>query len=98
MADEIFAWSVRTGDTGQIDFKVRSASFGDGYQQRLRDGINSKRAKWPVTIIGALAEVQPILDFLDRHAGGKAFQWTSPLGVVGRYVCAGYSPRRGAGP
>ncbi|KVK77806.1 phage tail protein [Burkholderia sp. MSMB1498] len=97
MADEIFAWSVRTGDTGQIDFKVRAASFGDGYQQRLRDGINSKRAKWPITIIGTLTEVQPILDFLDRHAGGKAFQWTSPIGVVGRYVCAGYAPRRGAG-
>ncbi|WP_322038435.1 phage tail protein [Burkholderia cenocepacia] len=97
MADEIFAWSVRTGDTGQIDFKVRAASFGDGYQQRLRDGINSKRAKWPITVIGTLTEVQPILDFLDRHAGGKAFQWTSPIGVAGRYVCAGYSPRRGAG-
>ncbi|MBR7961422.1 phage tail protein [Burkholderia vietnamiensis] len=97
MADETFTWSVRTGDTGQIDFKVRAAPFGDGYQQRVGDGINAKRAKWPITVVGTLAEVQPITDFLDRHAGVKAFLWTSPLGVSGRYTCASYSPRRGAG-
>ena len=97
MADETFAWPVRTGDTGQIEFKVRAAGFGDGYQQRVGDGINSRRAKWPITIIGSLTELQAVLDFLDRHAGRKAFQWTSPIGVVGRYVCTSYSPRRGSG-
>ena len=97
MADETFTWAVRTGDSGQIDFKVRAASFGDGYQQLVGDGINSKRAKWPVTVIGTLMEVQPVIDFLDRHGGAKAFLWTSPIGVQGRYVCASYVPKRGAG-
>ncbi|KVE45468.1 phage tail protein [Burkholderia sp. BDU5] len=97
MADETFAWVVRTGDSGQIDFKVRTASFGDGYQQRVGDGINSRRAKWPITVIGTLTEVQPIMDFLDRHAGIKSFLWASPIGAPGRYVCASYTPRRGAG-
>ncbi|KGX68066.1 phage tail protein [Burkholderia pseudomallei] len=97
MADEIFAWPVRTGDAGQIDFKVRVAPFGDGYQQRVGDGINTKRAKWPITVIGALEEIQPIMDFLDRHAGVKSFLWTPPVGTPRRYACASYTSRRGAG-
>lgn len=97
MADETFVWAVRAGDAGQIDFKVRATQFGDGYQQRVGDGINAKRAKWPITVIGTLVEIQPIVDFLDRHAGAKSFLWTSPVGVPGRFTCTSYTPRRGAG-
>ncbi|KPB39389.1 Prophage PssSM-02, minor tail protein [Pseudomonas savastanoi pv. phaseolicola] len=28
-----------------------------------------------------------IMEFLDKHAGAKAFLWTTPLGQLGLFTC-----------
>ena len=34
-----------------------------------------------------------VRDFIDRHEGYKAFIWTPPGGVQGRYRCKGYKSK-----
>jgi phage-related protein len=47
-------------------FKLLKQSFGDGYEQRLRDGINSKREDYSVSFKNRTPEeIYAIADFLD---------------------------------
>ncbi|KPE40985.1 phage tail protein [Pseudomonas aeruginosa] len=75
-----------------MTFATRSAQFGDGYKQLVSEGLNSKSQSWPVSITGPAATIKAAMDFLDRHAGARAFLWTPPLGGLGFYTCAGYRP------
>jgi phage-related protein len=97
MAAEIFTWLVRVGDAGTITLRSRSAKFGDGYQQKVGDGINGRSSSWPITIIAPIDEMQPVTDFLDRHDGYLPFQWTPPYGDPALFTCGGYTPKRTAG-
>ena len=58
--------------------------FGDGYEQEAADGIHTVTQSWPLQFVGNEVYVRPILDFVRRHAGGKSFLWTPPLGEAGR--------------
>lgn len=78
MAIETFTFERQAGANGTIDYRVREAQFGDGYLQATADGINNKIQTWPLSFVGNLAVVQPIIDFFDRHAGYKSFYWTPP--------------------
>lgn len=89
---EVFDFAVDVGTNGQKSFAVLKSPFGDGYIQRMADGINNTTRKWNVTIADKYAfELQPVKDFLDRHAGAKSFLWTPPNGVQGYFVCEGYT-------
>ncbi|QNB10826.1 phage tail protein [Paraburkholderia tropica] len=98
MAVETFTWGARIGDQGDITYATQSAAFADGYEQTVSVGINNKSGSWPYTYIGPIEEVQPIMDFLDAHAGSKSFQWTPPFSAQGLYKCAGYSISPKGGP
>lgn len=68
--------------------RVRAARFGDGYEQRVGDGINIDQEKWSLTFsVRTNAERDVILQFLQARGGIEAFDWTSPSGTVGRWVC-----------
>jgi len=90
MPIETFIWDPSIDATGDISHRVRKAQFGDGYAQVIGDGINSKSQSWPLAFTGTGEEVIPIRDFLDLHAGGKAFLWSPPLEGVQLYRCATY--------
>lgn len=92
MAIETFTWSTQHGDAPEITYRVRTAQFGDGYKQVASDGPNNKEDSYPITYTGSLARVQEIMDFLDRHAGAKAFLWTTPLGQLGLFSCVNPTP------
>ena len=87
MAIETFAWPTQTGDAPEIDWRVRKSQFGNGYTQKVGDGPNNKVQSFPITYTGNKAKVLEIMAFFDRHAGAKAFKWTTPLGEVGLYTC-----------
>ena len=90
MAIETFTWSPRVNPQGRTKFRVLSAQFGDGYRQTAADGINNKVASWPLQFSGSEAQVGPIVAFLDRHQGYRAFQWQPPLGEPGYYTATDY--------
>lgn len=87
---DTFTWLVQAGLIGSITGAVRSADFGDGYSQEAADGINPIKGKWPVSIQGYYAEIQPIQDFLDSHVG-ISFFWTPPMRLQGYYRCKDYT-------
>lgn len=89
MAIETFEWSPDDETEGDITQRVRSAQFGDGYEQTAPYGLNAEEESWPVTFGGTEDEVLPIRNFLKRHKGSKAFLWTPPLGELGLYKSAG---------
>lgn len=88
---EVFTWNPLENATADAMFRVRKAQFGDGYAQRVRDGLNTRMKPWVVTFRGRASYIDPIRNFLDTHAGATAFLWTPPGGVSGLYVCERYS-------
>jgi phage-related protein len=73
---ETFTYRRKAGASGTIEFTILKARFGDGYSQVAQDGIKMQR--WPLSFDGGIDMIQPIIDFLDRHAGWKSFYWTPP--------------------
>ncbi|WP_438301687.1 phage tail protein [Pseudomonas sp. NMS19W] len=87
MAIEKFTWPTQHGDSPEISYRVRTSQFGGGYKQEVGDGPNNKEDAYPITFSGPQAKVLEIMAFLDRHAGAKAFLWTTPLGQLGLFTC-----------
>jgi phage-related protein len=92
MAIETFIWPTQHGDSPEITYRVRTAQFGDGYKQEVGDGPNNKEDSYTITYSGTQAKVLEIMAFLDRHAGAKAFLWTTPLGQLGLFTCKNPGP------
>lgn len=68
--------------------RVRQAAFGDGYTQRVADGINTQAEEWALTFSARTAsERDTILVFLEARNGVESFDWTSPAGTVGKFIC-----------
>ena len=59
--------------------KVHLATFGDGYEQRLQDGINSINETYSVSFATRTkAEIDDIVGYLDSLKGVTAFNFTIP--------------------
>lgn len=89
---EVFTFIPSTRTTGQVTFRTRVAQFGDGYAQRVGDGINTKKTSWPLEFIGTKEEIALIKAFLDDKAGNIPFLWTAPFESQREFVTPeGYS-------
>jgi len=76
---ETFIWSVSLGTSKETKARVMKSQFGDGYAQRVGDGINSLLRSWPVTIkASSLALADEIEEFLEARNGVEAFGWSPP--------------------
>jgi phage-related protein len=63
----------------QSEPRIRTTSFGDGYEQRLRFGLNTNPKVWPLTFIVDDAAAIEIEAFFDARAiDGQSFDWTPP--------------------
>ena len=59
--------------------RVRAVSFGDGYEQRTGDGINSAADSWSLTFASrSNADSAGIVSFLVVRAAVESFDWTPP--------------------
>lgn len=85
-------WRPQGGVEPTVTHRIKSAQFGDGYTQRVGDGINTRKEVWPLTFLGRKAEIEAIKAFFDEHAGHKAFLWRGKAFVAP----GGYSWREGA--
>lgn len=79
----------------QVEYRprVRVAQFGDGYQQRVADGINTAMDAWSLTFtVRTDTEASAIRDFLAARGGYEAFDWTPPNESTAiRVVCREWS-------
>lgn len=59
-------------------FRVKETQFGDGYRQRVVDGINSVEDSWQLSLDKTFkSEAKTLKDFLVSRAG-LPFWWTPP--------------------
>ena len=59
--------------------KIHLATFGDGYEQRLADGINSVKETYSVSFATRpKADIDDIVAFFESKQGVTAFDFTIP--------------------
>lgn len=92
MMVDTFQWSPTTqGHSGDTTLRMRKAQFGDGYAQRVADGLNNRQSTYNLRFVGKAEKIAAILAFLDAHAGAVSFYWTPPLRPQGLFVCEKYA-------
>lgn len=68
--------------------RVRRFQAGDGYEQRIRFGLNTNPKEWQLVFSNRTdTERDNITAFLDARGGVESFDWTPPRGSAGKYVC-----------
>lgn len=67
---------------------VSAIEFGDGYEQRRKNGINHNLRTYDVTFSGVEDRIEAIANFLEEHNAVNAFLWTPYGDKQGRFVCA----------
>lgn len=80
-----FIWSPQTADK-TVTARLNTSSFGDGYKQRVADGINFKGRKWALNFVRPKAQIDAIEAFIEANVA-SAFDWTDPDGLTGRWTC-----------
>lgn len=81
MAKERFKWGVRWGMATETEPKIKEIKFGNGYSQRIQDGINHIAIKATPTVRLSKrdkAAIDELESFLLRHGGYKSFEWIQP--------------------
>lgn len=68
-------WNARVA----VKPRVRTVTFGDGYEQRQSDGINTRTETWDLRFQNRDdTEAGLIEQFFDLRAGVESFYWTPP--------------------
>lgn len=93
-----FNWFPDASVSKNTKPRARTARFGDGYEQRVRDGINTMPETWKLTFTGLSVEIDAIDQFLADHGATDSFTWTTPQSKTGKFVCRSwdFSRERGA--
>jgi phage-related protein len=67
---------------------VRAIAFGDGYEQRAPDGLNSDMRTRALSFSGrSAAEMASIKSFIEAQGGTLSFDYTHPGDISRKYVC-----------
>jgi phage-related protein len=74
--------------------RVKKASFGDGYQQRVGDGINTMPEMHTLTFRGRKADMDAIHAFFVSKAGVLSFTWTPSAESERTYICPSWTKVR----
>ena len=82
-----FTWKPSWGAKLSVKPSVMSAKFGDGYEQRVADGINSQPRIWSLTFTSPVSEIDAIEAFISLAGAVSSFDWTPPTGAAGKFVC-----------
>jgi phage-related protein len=87
-----FTYTPDYGAQVSVKPRVRVAQFGDGYEQRSADGINTRAQMWSLQFANRTdTETGNIITFLENRNGVEAFDWTPPNGSAIKVVCREWS-------
>lgn len=82
-----FTW-VPSLATSKVQPRVLANTYGDGYQQRVADGINNAPKIWDLQFNGkTTSDKNSIINFLAALNGVTAFDWTDRDGLTARWLC-----------
>jgi phage-related protein len=72
--------------------RAHKFAAGDGFEQRIRFGLNTDPKEWDLQFNNRTnTERDAILSFFETQAGVTSFDWTTPRGIAGKYVCEQWS-------
>jgi phage-related protein len=90
-----FTWIPDYGYQKETRFNVRKTQFGDGYEQRVRFGINTTAETYSLTFENRdNTESDAIEAFLKAREGVESFDWTPPTGTTSIKVVCDEPPTR----
>jgi len=85
---DIFTYTPSYEPTEVSKPRVRKNESADGFAQRAVSGLNADPKQWQLVFSNRTdAEREGIANFLDAHYGSDSFEWTSPRGIIGTYIC-----------
>ncbi|EGT3623346.1 phage tail protein [Morganella morganii] len=90
-----FKW--RPEDACQINNepKVRVAKFGNGYEQRAKDGINNQLKTYNLAFIKPVSVGREIDNFLSQRGAVESFLWlTGDDKTLRTFVCRNWQVTR----
>jgi phage-related protein len=93
----IFNYCPSVSSSSEESAKILSSQFGDGYEQRISDGINSIKRSWQVSFSGKKEYINEIRDFLRARNGVESFEWTPPDGEEGKWTCDSWNKTYASG-
>lgn len=74
-----FIWTPSYNSSISTDPLVRSVRFGDGYEQRIKEGLNNSLIKIELTFEKrSLKEMTAMVHFLEKRAGAESFIFPVP--------------------
>jgi phage-related protein len=71
-----FNYQPLLGATPSIEPRVLKSRFGDGYEQRVGDGINIAPEEWSLNFNNTATIINEIYEFLKAKNGIDSFTWT----------------------
>lgn len=76
---QTFNFVPSKGFTKTVKPRVLVAQFGDGYSQRIQNGINNITEEWSLSFNSrSIEDADSMLTFFEEHAGAIGFYWTPP--------------------
>lgn len=68
--------------------RIREVKFGDGYSQRMQDGMNYMTETWNLSFANrTFTDIDSMLTFLQGKGGVLAFTWTPPGESEIKVIC-----------
>lgn len=92
-----FTYRPLSGAQESHDPRVLTAKFGDGYSQRVADGINTDPAVWQLQFAGTLTTILAIHTQIAGYGGVTSFTWTPYGRSEIRVICPSWSNVQMAG-
>lgn len=89
-----FFFSPSYGATTIVEPKILSMRFGDGYEQRIQDGVNNTLLKIDLSFdLRGSAEAAAIVHFLTARAGVESFLFTppEPYATLRNFLCRSWN-------
>ena len=89
-----FIWTPAYNMSVNHEPRVKSIKFGDGYEQRVRDGVHNDLISVSLAFEGRdMRESTAILHFLESRSGKDFFFFTppSPYNTRRKFVCRSFS-------
>lgn len=77
--------------TAQRKPKVKRVQFGDGYEQRSKDGINADLKTYSLKFVKRDIEINDIERFLEEKGGVESFLYSHKRGALRLCICEEWS-------
>jgi len=89
-----FTYAPDWGCKPTMQPRILQAKFGDGYDQRAGDGLNTRLPVWPLTFsVRTQTEATAIAAWLAmNNADVTPFDWVAPDGTVGKWIANKWTP------